>query len=449
MARVHDSVMNSLRVLNYSRERHIAVRLEIWQNTPATNTSAGEEEDIETAAQLLTLVNQQLTPLGKLDCLNRTIKRCCRQDIPADQLIPLIIQVLIRSNCDYLLSELDYIRLHRKDGDADIQFCLTSFEASLEHILQHEPHISAAEDTPRSPSQEAATRVYIFGNAVYYSSVNPEVFRSLENKNIASVTCGEKHGIACSKSGAVYTFGWGVDGRLGLGDEADRMEFTRIDTLESARIVSVSLGSGHSVVLSAEGEMYSFGWNSWGQLGLGDIENRTLPVMIPAIPGAISVRHVSCGGAHTVFITSGGEVYSFGRGANGRLGHGDEKDVWSPRRVVGKLRELFVSSLTCGGSHTLCGTEDGLLFSFGKGADGQLGHGDEADKLVPSCIDYLRGVQIKQLAAGFYHSAALTDEGIYIWGWGEVANSIVVNLQIRSTDKLEWETDLTNCRLCA
>ena len=49
-------------------------------------------------------------------------------------------------------------------------------------------------------------------------------------------------------------------------------------------------------------------------------------------------------------------MYSLGRGANGRLGHGDEKDVWSPRRVVGKLRELFVSSLTCGGSHTLCGT---------------------------------------------------------------------------------------------
>jgi len=60
-----------------------------------------------------------------------------------------------------------------------------------------------------------------------------------------------------------------------------------------------------------------------------------------------------------------------------------------------------------------------MLFAFGKGEDGQIGRGDDSDELNPSLIEYLRGVHIKQLAAGYYHSAALTDEGLYVWGWGE------------------------------
>lgn len=55
-------------------------------------------------------------------------------------------------------------------------------------------------------------------------------------------------------------------------------------------------------------------------------------------------------------IIETGEVFSFGRGDNGRLGHGDTKDVWEPKRVLGKLKEVSVSILACGGSHTLCGT---------------------------------------------------------------------------------------------
>jgi len=109
----------------------------------------------------------------------------------------------------------------------------------------------------------------MWGKAVYHSDVLPTEVPSLQSKDVVAVTCGEKHAIALSgyfqlvvlwlwivyfvlESGRVYSFGWGIDGRLGLGDAgADKTEFCALAALVHIRISHVDLGSGHSLALAS------------------------------------------------------------------------------------------------------------------------------------------------------------------------------------------------------
>ena len=133
------------------------------------------------------------------------------------------------------------------------------------------------------------------------------------------MSAGGAHSFALTSSGAVWSWGDGVSGRLGHGDTLDQLLPKKVEALAGQRVVAVSAG-GHSLALAADGGVWSWGYGNSGQLGHGD--HQLLPKKIEAFAGQ-RVIAVSAGGAHSFAITADGSVWSWGYGGYGLLGHGD------------------------------------------------------------------------------------------------------------------------------
>ncbi|KAL5564000.1 hypothetical protein UlMin_033747 [Ulmus minor] len=116
------------------------------------------------------------------------------------------------------------------------------------------------------------------------------------------------------------------------------------------------------------------------------------------------------------------EVYSWGWGDFGMLGHGNSSDLLTPQ-LIKALQGLRIKQIACGDSHCLAVTMEGEVQSWGRNQNGQLGLSSNEDSLVPQKIQAFQGVSIKMVAAGAEHTAAITEDGsLYGWGWGRYGN---------------------------
>ena len=137
-------------------------------------------------------------------------------------------------------------------------------------------------------------------------------------------------------------------------------------------------------------------WREWdGRLGHGDVSNRYTPNLVDGLVGK-KAKHVACGGCHTVVSTANGRVYSFGHGANGQLGHCTFKDKLTPTLIeaLSLSGGKFVVQVTCGRSHSMLLTSEGRLYTWGRGADGRLGRGSEMDHGCPSVVKSLLSYKV-------------------------------------------------------
>lgn len=157
---------------------------------------------------------------------------------------------------------------------------------------------------------------------------------------------------------------------------------------------------------------------------VGDTESRERPTRISALDG-VPVVHVSAGDNHSIALAGEGssdrQLYSWGWGANGRLGHPDQLPRLKPTRI-NFFRGCQVIAISAGGAHNLAITNNSkrnIVWSWGWNAYGQLGHGDTWDQPVPRPIDELRHVVVRHIAAGERHSLAVCDtRQIWVWGQG-------------------------------
>ncbi|KAF2536959.1 hypothetical protein F2Q68_00019006 [Brassica cretica] len=167
-----------------------------------------------------------------------------------------------------------------------------------------------------------------------------------------------------------------------------------------------------------EGEVQSWGRNQNGQLGLGDTEDSLVPRKIQAFEG-IRIKMVAAGAEHTAAVTEDGDLYGWGWGRYGNLGLGDRNDRLVPERVTSTGAEKM-SMVACGWRHTISVTYSGALYTYGWSKYGQLGHGDLEDHLVPHKLEALGNSVICQISGGWRHTVALTSDGkLYGWGWNK------------------------------
>eukprot|EP00002_Diphylleia_rotans_P025562 TRINITY_DN5054_c0_g1_i7.p1 TRINITY_DN5054_c0_g1~~TRINITY_DN5054_c0_g1_i7.p1 ORF type:complete len:745 (+),score=126.96 TRINITY_DN5054_c0_g1_i7:37-2271(+) len=211
------------------------------------------------------------------------------------------------------------------------------------------------------------------------------------------------------------------------------LEAKSIHTLKGISLSEICASEKHCLVLTRQGQMYSWGAGTFGRLGHGDKYEQKIPKQIPLNN---SIRTISCGDAHSAAIDFNGRLYTWGCGYFGRLGHGDETHATSPRMLyVAQL--ISVSAVACGGSHTLFLNGDGKVFSCGFGKYHQLGHGTPFDSMFPSEISYLASKKIISLAAGTSHSIALSSDGsIYAWGSNEFGQTGLGTKKDQPTPKL-------------
>ncbi|XP_028658588.2 probable E3 ubiquitin-protein ligase HERC4 [Erpetoichthys calabaricus] len=234
-------------------------------------------------------------------------------------------------------------------------------------------------------------RVYSWGAASDQRdlrSVKPRVTDGFLNVQVIQVACGSHHSLALSTGGAVYSWGDNSYGQLGLGKSiASQRAPKPVTALCGVPLDFITAGGDHSFAVSLPGSVYGWGRNTAGQLGLGriDAKGRFTPCLIPAL-SSIGVARLRCGEAHTVALTQDGNVYTFGDGCYGQLGHSSTSSERTPRRL--ELFDGTATQIACGSHHTLVySATTGQLYAFGSGAKGQLGIGGTSDKLQPSPVD--------------------------------------------------------------
>ena len=230
---------------------------------------------------------------------------------------------------------------------------------------------------------------------------------------IKCVSAGGVHSMALSSVGQVLTWGYGVYGQLGLGDTVTPVPEKRsVPTLVPDLEGVTAIGAGHSHSLAIKGgAVYTWGEGSFGGLGLGDTKHRLVPTRVPELQGIVAV---DAGESFSVALSMDGVVHTWGCNDVGQLGVGD----WENRKVPTRVDTLsHVVDVAAGYYHTLAVTSDGAIFSWGSGVSGKLGHDDHATVDVPRRIAALEGVRIVRVGAGWYHSMAVSEEGrLYVWG---------------------------------
>jgi len=230
------------------------------------------------------------------------------------------------------------------------------------------------------------------------------------------LSCGSNHSLAINHAGELYSWGQGRDGALGLGDKIDKELPTLVQALKDIPIKQVACGNGFSIILTESGEVFSCGISDYGQTGLGSTAELSvrLPTKIRSLRDK-KVAQVSAGDYHSACITEDGELYIWGLGSDGQIGNGTTKLHNITPCLVESLKGKKIMQVACGGSHTGAIDEHGQLYMWGKGRDGQLGRGDQLESVAayraePVLVPYFRDnqIKVKEVALGKDFSVSLS-----------------------------------------
>lgn len=262
----------------------------------------------------------------------------------------------------------------------------------------------------------------------------------------------------------VYSVGRNDSGQLGL--EHNNHEFFPkiISSLSSKIVVKAAWGLHHSVFLTHDGLIYSTGFNDNGQLGLGDKILRNTPTLVSSLD-SIKVVDIAWGYYHTIWRINNGDVYSFGRNDKGQWGIDEigssflipvkikEFEVpTSMSSVFGITSETFknckyndlmkdfikipwtkISKIAWGWYHSILLSENGYVFTFGRGNHGQLGHGSKDNISIPKIVSFFQDKKAIDIAGGFYHSIVLVNSR------GPKLNSLSYDMKKLISDPSRWD----------
>lgn len=303
----------------------------------------------------------------------------------------------------------------------------------------------------------------------------PHLVESLCTKEVVKVTTGLYHSLAVTRDGCLYTWGWGVHGQLGHGSCANERLPRRVDGLADHKVVDAYGGCGHSAVLTAEGVVFTFGCNLFGQLGLGRTPKKSNPQRLDlgepvrllcsgffqvlallssgrlltwgANPQSLRLQAQSsrrsrlqavvaqnellsslAGGPHggnlrhpasSSVTSSGGAIPAAGTSPMAQaLLHGHQRHL-SPTEVDLSAVRGSLASMACGSNHALLLTHDGEVYAFGRNTEGQLGLGNRKDQKNPQLVSHLaQRSKVAQVSCGRDFSLALDSQG-KLWAWGQ------------------------------
>ncbi|KHN38378.1 Putative E3 ubiquitin-protein ligase HERC1 [Glycine soja] len=278
--------------------------------------------------------------------------------------------------------------------------------------------------------EEAGGRL---GHGVDSDVLHPKLIEALSNTNIELVACGEYHTCAVTLSGDLYTWGNGTYncGLLGHGNQVSHWVPKRVNgPLEGIHVSYISCGPWHTAVVTSAGQLFTFGDGTFGALGHGDRKSVSLPREVESLKGLRTVR-AACGVWHTAAVVevmvgnssssncSSGKLFTWGDGDKGRLGHGDKEAKLVPTRVALVNVKPNFCQVACGHSLTVALTTKGHVYTMGSPVYGQLGI-PQADGKLPICVEWkLSESFVEEIACGAYHVAVLTSRTeVYTWGKG-------------------------------
>jgi len=220
-------------------------------------------------------------------------------------------------------------------------------------------------------------------------------------------------------SNRVFGFGWNKGGRIGLGTNKplNIPEPTEVRVISdpSIRIVSLSAGANCSIALDSTGKAYSWGVGSFGNLGHGDEKDRHEPTEIKAFAGK-KIAHAVFGAAHALALTDNGEIWSWGQNTSNQLGRPTNAPGSSLVPAPIQFNSQASSTHIAAGKAHSAMINGGQLYTWGKGGCGVLGHGSEESVSVPTLVQSLHGEKVVAVECGWLHTVVQTKSGVLTCG---------------------------------
>ncbi|XP_042502892.1 PH, RCC1 and FYVE domains-containing protein 1 [Macadamia integrifolia] len=260
---------------------------------------------------------------------------------------------------------------------------------------------------------------------------NPKIVESLNGVHVESISCSEYYTCALTLSGELYTWGDSTHDAGFIGDRRKRSKWLPLrlsGPVDGIHISSVACGEWHMAIVSSSGQLFTFGNGTFGVLGHGSLQSISQPKEVESLKG-LRVRLVACGPWHMAAIVDimvdhfktnvpSGKLFTWGDGDKGRLGHADKGKKLLPTCVAQLVDHDFVQ-VSCGTMLTVGLTNTGIVYTMGSKEHGQLGNPQARDKSITIVEGKLKGEFVKEVSSGSYHVAALTSKKrVYTWGKG-------------------------------
>lgn len=235
------------------------------------------------------------------------------------------------------------------------------------------------------------------------------------NLVIKDVAAGALHALLLSDQGQVYSLGENYSGQLGLlfVDKKSRaLQPQHVKALESSEIIQIACGGSHSLALSKDGKLFSWGSNQHGQLGIPLTNAETqVPFEIKWVNKIPSkIISIVGGDYHNLMLCEDGSLYGWGKGTKGQLGIGNFDSFFEAVEIFGF--DSPVVKIAAGGglrnSHSMAITKKGTLYCWGSGGSGQLGTGTTESQTIPTRIPMPSGLPVIDAACGWTHSLVLS-----------------------------------------
>ena len=293
------------------------------------------------------------------------------------------------------------------------------------------------------------------GNNIAPQSLVPvAVTGALAGKTVVAIAAGTNHSLALTSNGTVFAWGANIDGQLGNNSTVTSPVPVAVDAsgvLAGKTVVAIAAGDKHSMALTSDGKVYAWGANLAGQLGNNStVPSSLIPVAV-ATTGTpleiIPVVAIDAGGSHSLALLADGHVFAWGSNSftvapntyvvSGQLGNNSttsNSTVPVPVDTSGNLYGKTVDAIAAGFNHSMALTSDGKVFAWGWNPAGVLGNNSTTSSKVPMAVDtggVLYGKTVTAIAAGYYHSLAMTSDGkAYAWGsnsFGQLGNNSTVS----------------------
>jgi hypothetical protein len=246
--------------------------------------------------------------------------------------------------------------------------------------------------------------------ALATQALSPQVQPSFASSN--------SHRLVIKADGSLWAWGANANGALGDGGTAPQLIPIRIGT--ATDWASVTAGDGYSLAIKSDGSLWAWGANQGGQLGVGDTQNRTTPFPVDSTGDWTSVSAcklqttgtVNASGSHSLAVKADGSLWAWGSNAYGQLGTGDVDSRSAPTRIGSESTWVAASA---GTGFSIALKSDGSLWAWGRNNFGQLGDGTSIQRTVPVRIS--NGNDWVRISAGLWNSVALKSDGS-LWAWG-------------------------------
>lgn len=256
----------------------------------------------------------------------------------------------------------------------------------------------AASQRGHSDDYTTAPAFSAFSDVTHYLALDNRYLGTHPQPSIASA--GIYSSFVISNS-TLWSWGWNSHGQLGDGTTINRTHPTKI--MHDVTYVTTSTTAMHSFAITECGTLWGWGFNAAGQLGDGTTIDRHAPVAIMD-----NVIAVAAGATFSMALRYDGTLWTWGNGANGQLGCGSVETRLYPMQVM-----TGVSDINAGMAHAFALKYDGTLWGWGNNYMGQLGTGTTDTYLTP--------VQVKEnvstVSTGITHTLAVTHCNT-LWAWG-------------------------------